>query len=458
MPPTDRPTRDLLVAALGLEKHFPVKGGILRRTIARVRAVDGVDLSVRRGETLALVGESGCGKTTLGRLLLRLIPPSAGEVLFNVPSESYAMARDLWHRAAGNGHPPKSPSGPLGTVLDQFAITRLRPRAFKPFRRHMQPVFQDPFTSLDPRMLVKDIIAEPIVINRLMSRPEATERAAQLLREVGLREDHLYRFPHEFSGGQRQRIAIARALAPEPEFLLLDEPTSALDVSVQAQILNLLKDIQRRQGLTYLLITHNLSVVRQMADRVAVMYLGRIVEQAPTRELFENPLHPYTKALLSAVPVPDPKRRRERILLPGDVPSPVNPPTGCRFHTRCNAVMTQCGWGPRDTASAAAYLFDSSRNPQASALPPLAEVTIRENVLSLRFGGVPPTETHRQEVAALVRSRAQAPGGMGFQAVQSVRVREDEIELEFVPPKEPTLAEVSPRHWVACYLYPVPSP
>ncbi len=449
-----RPSRDrneILLAARGLKKHFPVKGGLLQRAIATVRAVDGVDLVIRRGETVALVGESGCGKTTFGRLLLRLIEPTEGDVLFNVPVE-------VFDRLRADGRGAVRDDGKTKDLLRQYSMTRLRRRSMKALRRFMQPVFQDPFTSLDPRLLVKDIIAEPLLVSGLATRPEAYEQSARLLQEVGLRPEHLYRFPHEFSGGQRQRIAIARALAPEPEFLLLDEPTSALDVSVQAQILNLLKDIQQRQNLTYLLITHNLSVVRHMADRVAVMYLGRILERTRTAELFADPMHPYTKALLSAVPVPDPKRRRERIILPGDVPSPIAPPAGCRFHTRCNVVLPHCGWSPRDVAATAAYLFDPSRNPEASDLPPLEEVTIRgDEVLLLRYRE-PATESHRLRVEALVKARSSRPDGIAFRAIPRVGLDAGRVVLEFLPPLEPELLEIVPHHFVACYLYPGTQP
>ncbi len=450
MPPPASARNEILLAARGLKKHFPVKGGFLQRTIATVLAVDGVDLTIRRGETIALVGESGCGKTTLGRLLLRLIEPTAGDVLFNVPA-------DVYDRIRSNGTGRPRDDGSVEALVREYSMTRLRRRRMKALRRYMQPVFQDPFTSLDPRFLVKDILAEPLLVNGLATKQEAYEIGAKLLPEVGLRKEHLYRFPHEFSGGQRQRIAIARALAPQPQFLLLDEPTSALDVSVQAQILNLLKDIQRKQGLTYLLITHNLSVVRHMADRVAVMYLGRIVERAPTPELFANALHPYTKALLAAVPVPDPKRRRERIILPGDVPSPIAPPAGCRFHTRCNAVLPHCGWSPRDVASTAAYLFDPSRNPAAAELPILDEVTIRGDALLLRYRAAA-SEAERVRVEALVRVRAASPRGIDFQAIQRVEIDDGRVALHFLPAIEPQLLEVTPMHFVACYLYPEAMP
>jgi oligopeptide/dipeptide ABC transporter ATP-binding protein len=367
-------------------------------------------------------------------------------VLFNVPQGDYERIRQ-------EGGPGSKDDGHPSDLVRTYSMTRLRRRPMKSLRRFLQPVFQDPFTSLDPRMLIKDILAEPLIVNRIATRQEAYERGAKQLQEVGLRSEHLYRFPHEFSGGQRQRIAIARALVSEPDFLMLDEPTSALDVSVQAQILNLLLDIQQRQGLTYLLITHNLSVVRHMADRVAVMYLGRIVERAPTAELFANPLHPYTKALLSAIPVPDPSRRRERIILPGEVPSPINPPSGCRFHTRCGFVLVHCGWSPRDIATIAAHLFDSSRNPEAVELPKLDAVIMQGDRLLLAYRTTA-TEEDRQRVEHLIRSRAALPDGIRFRAIQNVAIDDGRVALEFLHPVEPPLLEVSKDHFVSCYLYP----
>ena len=597
--PPDEASREIILGAVKVKKYFAVRTGLLQRETARVHAVDGVTLHIGRGETVALVGESGCGKTTLGRVLLHLIDPTDGDVFYEVPRErlldyeqraeatpagttdastdedfrrKYALtwkehvsgsteylSRVLVALGAaipGGLVPPAlllgwlsgsvaSPwplilfgilAGVLTGIFGALAVRTFVPRLseilagasvlavnlgaplsagfsvwlfgnrasfdfgtaygalwntqgvvfflamvlgaslglvasrivaqqrmqrsgtggrkLRDIRRHMQPVFQDPFTSLDPRMLVKDIIAEPILVNHLMTRDEAEERTAALLKEVGLRPDHRYRFPHEFSGGQRQRIAIARALAPHPNFLLLDEPTSALDVSVQAQILNLLKEIQRKQGLTYLLITHNLSVVKQMASRVAVMYLGEIVEEAPTAELFESPLHPYTKALLSAVPVPDPKRRRDRIILAGDVPSPVNPPSGCRFHTRCPAVMPTCGWGPADMSRLAPFLFDSSRNPGAEGIPALSEISMEANRLRLVFDRDPPSEEHRRKVEALVKERqSEGPNQILFRAVTEVRLGPASIDLMFQRARRPPMIDASPGHRVSCYLY-----
>jgi peptide/nickel transport system ATP-binding protein/oligopeptide transport system ATP-binding protein len=290
-----------LVDVAGLVKHFPVKGGILQRTVATVKAVDGVSFQVRRGETLGLVGESGCGKTTVGRLLLRLIDPTAGTIRF-----------------------------------DGVDITRLGGRALRPYRRRMQVIFQDPYASLDPRTPIGDSIGEGLRIHGIGSRRDRQAKVERMMDLVGLsRRIHARRYPHEFSGGQRQRIGIARALVLEPDLVVCDEPVSALDVSIQAQVLNLLASLQRELGLTYVFIAHNMGVVEHISDRVAVMYLGRIAEVAERRTLFREPAHPYTEALLSAVPIPDPELRRQRIILRGDVPSPVNPPPGCRFNPRC---------------------------------------------------------------------------------------------------------------------------
>ncbi len=297
-----------LLEVTGLTKHFPVKKGvILQRQVGAVKAVDGLDFTLAEGETLSLVGESGCGKSTTGRLILNLIPPSAGSVRFE--------GRELYG-------------------LDRHEMRAMRAR--------LQIIFQDPFASLNPRMTVGDLLAEPIELHGLAKGAAARERVAELLGLVGLAPDHAQRYPHEFSGGQRQRIGIARALAANPRLIVCDEPVSALDVSIQAQVLNLLQDLQKRFGLSYLFIAHDLAVVKHISDRVAVMYLGKIVEIASKTDLYARPRHPYTQALLSAIPVPDPGAKKSRSLLSGDVPSPLNPPPGCRFHTRCPHATDAC--------------------------------------------------------------------------------------------------------------------
>ncbi|HEY1199294.1 MAG TPA: ABC transporter ATP-binding protein [Thermoplasmata archaeon] len=339
-----------LISCYNLRKYFPIRGGLFATKIGDVRAVDGVTLDVRESETLGLVGESGCGKTTVGRLMLRLIEPTSGHTYYHPSPEILARLESLYATlkqgvgAEGNGGTPEAQAAlkELDEIADQYSLYRLKHSKMKELRGKLQIVFQDPFSSLSPRMLVRDIIGEPLTIHHAGSRSERAQRVAELVQEVGLNPEHLWRFPHEFSGGQRQRIGIARALALRPEFIVLDEPTSALDVSVQAQILNILKKLQAEQRLAYMFISHHLSVVRAMSHHVAVMYLGEIVERAGTEDLFSRPLHPYTQALLSAIPVPDPTLKRERIVLKGDVPSPAAPPPGCRFHTRCPAVMPVC--------------------------------------------------------------------------------------------------------------------
>ncbi len=301
------PMNHALLEVKNLKKYFPIKGGVLSKTIGNVFAVDGVSFALKKGETLGLVGESGCGKTTTGRLILRLIELTEGEIYF-----------------------------------EGQEISRLPKTAMRALRRNMQIIFQDPYASLNPRMTVGKILAEPLKIHHVAKGKAREDRVTELLEKVGLHADHRRRYPHEFSGGQRQRIGIARALALNPKLIVADEPVSALDVSIQAQVINLLEDLKREFGLSYLFIAHDLSVVEYMSDRVAVMYLGKIVELAASDQLYNNPKHPYTQALLSAVPIPDPRNEKKRQILQGDVPSPINPPNGCHFHTRCPYRTDEC--------------------------------------------------------------------------------------------------------------------
>ena len=457
---------NVLMYVHGLKKYFPIYGG-MGGVKGYVKALDDVTFYLREGESLGIVGETGCGKTTLGRTILRLIPATDGDVYFNIPREEMLHIIELEEKVdeklnAGADEETdaelKNLLGEISRFRKKYSLLRLKQRDLRRIRRFMQPVFQDPFSSLDPRKIVRQIIGEPMAVLLKLSSLEILKRERKIIEEIGLSEDHLYRFPHEFSGGQRQRIGIARAISIEPKLLVLDEPTSALDVSVQAQILNILRDLQNRMGLSYLFISHHLNVIRMMSDRVAVMYLGKVVELTTTEELFNEMLHPYTKALLSAIPIPDPEVKVQRTILEGEIPNPADPPQGCHFHPRCPVAMPNCGWSPRDMSELIKSMLDPVRNPEAEAITGIKEIQTDEenNYLDLVFeeGHVTGDDT-MELIKGLIEKETFLAKGAAFKAIKSVERAEGENAIRFtmIKPDIPRLKEVKRGHFVSCLIY-----
>lgn len=426
-----------VISLRGVEKHFPIKEGAMQRVAGHVRAVDGVTFDIRPGETVGLVGESGCGKTTLGRCISGLVPPSGGKIYFRLTDSDAAILDDI--DATPEDRRTKDQLTQLQRIDADHRIDQLEGKAFRAYRRNCQVVFQDSFSSLNPRQLVKDTVGRPLRIWKEASGQELTERVVSLLESVGLGRQHLYRYPHQFSGGQRQRISIARALALDPEFIVLDEPTSALDVSVQAQILNLLHELQQKRGLTYMFISHDLGVVRLMSDRIAVMYLGKVAEQGTAIELFESPRHPYTEALLAANPDIN-AETSEMKGLRGAVPDPANPPEGCRFHTRCPVATPICGWEVDD---AVAWL-----GTHETILAGLTGVERRSNFdATLAFGD--------EAAAAAVGHQVEngdIPASMKA-AMASFSTDGNKVTLTFNPEGPVELEDVGGGHLTACVLH-----
>jgi oligopeptide/dipeptide ABC transporter ATP-binding protein len=448
-----------------LKKYFKIDTKLFGEKKS-VKAVDNVTFYLREGETLGVVGETGCGKTTLGRTILRLTDATDGNVYFDLEPEimnEIVETEERIRELQDLKKPDQDEEKELHELLKRanefrkkYSLTKVGQRELTKYRKNMQPIFQDPFSSLDPRKLVKDIISEPMRYLTEMNQDQMFEKMKELIEEIGLSEDHLFRFPHEFSGGQRQRLGIARAISIEPKLLVLDEPTSALDVSVQAQILNLLRDIQRRKNMAFLFITHHLNVVKLMSDRVAVMYLGQLVELADTETLFSNMLHPYTKALLSAIPTMDKSMQNKRIILEGEIPSPADPPKGCYFHPRCQSAMRNCGWSPRDLVEPFREMLKPYNNKEAVNLPDITELEVDEanNQFLVKITSQQSPEETLKTIRNLVSKESRKKGGVRFTAIESMDyIDSTTIRVKMIEPDMPKLREIKKEHFVSCLLY-----
>jgi len=431
-----RDDRELLLAVRDLKKHFPIREGALQKVVGHIKAVDGVTFDIRRGETVGLVGESGCGKTTLGRVVAGLTDPTDGGVYFGVGGEDRLTLDQLLATAPADR--TEEQIAALTSLEENHRVDVMAGDAFSHYRRNCQVVFQESFASLNPRQLVKDIVGRPLRVHREASGSDLTERVVELLEQVGLGRQHLFRYPHQFSGGQRQRISIARALALDPELVILDEPTSALDVSVQAQILNLLHELQQERQLAYLFITHDLSVVRHMADRIVVMYVGKVAEAGPTSTIFERPEHPYTDALLASSP--DLKESAQDMqALEGAIPDPALPPQGCRFHTRCPVATPACGWEVDDIVR---WLEDVEGT--FDELRDVERVSPFEATLSFR------SEDSANRLVEALRSDA-VPTAMRS-AIEELSATGEAMHVRFTAVEEVQLTERSQDHVAACVL------